>query len=178
MLKRYGGAYYDTDKCRKLYTIASDDERLVDRRLFAKPTNPRWWRETLYIKPRGELWLYCEGYGESMYAGHWGDARTGGFRIRRGMAWDDVREWLVERLGDLTGSDIMQGLMDENDNSWSSDKKTTLCIYASEKTKRQLARLARDSNISISKYISSLIYTEYRAAYRTDEDELEELGLL
>lgn len=79
---------YDTDTAKKLASWQSDYGR----------SDFRWYRETLYKKRNGELFLYGEGNGLSQYAKPYGDSYGPGAKITP-ISLERAKDLVQQHLG-------------------------------------------------------------------------------
>lgn len=175
MHKRIGGVEYDSRVSRVLLTITSADRDLASDIPRHDPESDKGWFETLYVKPRGELWMYAGGGCETKYMQTVWIAGTpfekNGYKLTPRMTWDDVRAWITSRKGSLAAEAFINEQQDLIDKAWEEKQKKTVCMYLPVEAQRRLGLMAERAQTSNSKYLTKLIYD----AWERQEDE--DLGL-
>lgn len=184
MLLRKGNTYYDSDACRKIYEISSESKDLADPRERHARTEVGWWKETLYQRPRGELWILGQGNGGSKYHGSTGGFTCAGMQVIGHRSTDDVRAWLIDRLGELKAADVLTAMQDDLERTQDKTKgvSTTMCLYMPVDVQQMARRIAKARDISVSRLISNLIRAEEHqtgGGFEAEafDDDLDDFGL-
>lgn len=175
MVVRVGNAYYDTSASEELYHITSKSTLLVDDDLCETDRkSPKYWEETLYRRPRGELWVLGQGGGHSMYRSYYQGATMWGSHVRGHQTWEMIRAWLTERIGELEAGDVLLSIQDDRAAKWRAETKKTMCVYVPPEVQRHAQALAGESRKSMSRLITDMIEEKY---YNSRRDDLADLGL-
>lgn len=144
MVNKTANRFYDITKATVLVTV----EKTFGKQYGENPDDD--WKESLYIKPNGEYFVYGEGGMNSPYCAEdeSGETSAGSrYEVWPDFNLNNAKNWVHTNCPEKM-EEIFMKEIDE-------DKKTVTTFLLSQKAKKNLKRKARENNMSASNLINS-----------------------
>lgn len=142
MRKIIDGRRYDTDTAKKIW----------EHEPIENMNDINYYRETLYQKNNGELFMHCVGNAGSKHN------KPSGANCRRGsetinpIDYYSARQWALERMPEDQYNDIFG----EVDVLNCCETKREVCICMTESERKKIKQNAAKCGLSVSAYILSM----------------------